>query len=26
MVDGMAPLIAPLAVEVEATVGRTWGG
>ncbi|VTT99013.1 dna-directed dna polymerase : DNA polymerase OS=Meiothermus silvanus (strain ATCC 700542 / DSM 9946 / VI-R2) GN=Mesil_1349 PE=3 SV=1: Prim-Pol: DUF3987: DNA_pol_A_exo1: DNA_pol_A [Gemmataceae bacterium] len=26
MVDGMAPLIAPVAVEVEATVGRTWGG
>jgi DNA polymerase-1 len=26
MVDGMAPLIAPVPVEVEVTVGRTWGG
>ena len=26
MVDGMAPLIAPVPCEVEATVGRTWGG
>ena len=26
MADGMAPLIAPVPVEVEATVGRTWGG
>ena len=25
-VDGMAPLIAPIPVEVEVTVGRTWGG
>ncbi len=26
MVDGMAPLIDPVPVEVEVTVGRTWGG
>ena len=26
MVDGMAPLITPVPVEVEATVGPTWGG
>ncbi len=26
MVEGMAPLIAPVPVEVEVTVGRTWGG
>ncbi len=26
MVDGMAPLIAPVPCEVEAKVGRTWGG
>jgi DNA polymerase-1 len=26
MVDAMAPLIAPVPVEVEVTVGRTWGG
>jgi DNA polymerase I-like protein with 3'-5' exonuclease and polymerase domains len=26
MLDGMAPLVKPVRVEVEATVGRTWGG
>jgi DNA polymerase-1 len=26
MVDGMAPLIAPVPVEVEVKVGRTWAG
>lgn len=26
MVDGMAPLIAPVPVEVEVSIGRTWGG
>jgi DNA polymerase-1 len=26
MVDAMAPLIDPVPVEVESTVGRTWGG
>lgn len=26
MLDGMAPLIAPVPVEVEVSVGRTWGG
>jgi DNA polymerase-1 len=26
MVDGMAPLIAPVPVEVEVAVGQTWGG
>lgn len=26
MVDGMAPLVSPVPVEVEATVGTTWGG
>ena len=26
MIDGMAPLIAPVPVEVELTVARTWGG
>ena len=26
MLDGMAELIAPVPVEVEVTVGRTWGG
>jgi DNA polymerase-1 len=26
MVDGMAPLINPVPVEVEVTVGRTWAG
>jgi DNA polymerase-1 len=26
MVEGMAPLVAPVPVEVEVTVGRTWGG
>ncbi len=26
MVDGMAPLVAPVPVEVEANVGRTWAG
>jgi DNA polymerase-1 len=26
MADGMAPLIAPVPVEVEVTVGTTWGG
>ncbi|MCE9560426.1 MAG: DUF3987 domain-containing protein [Planctomycetes bacterium] len=26
MIDGMVPLIAPIPVEVEATVGKTWGG
>jgi DNA polymerase-1 len=26
MIDGMAPLIAPVPVEVEVTTGPTWGG
>ena len=26
MVDGMAPLINPIPVEVEATIAKTWGG
>ncbi len=26
MIDGMVPLIAPVPVEVEASVGKTWGG
>jgi len=26
MVDGMAPLIDPVPVEVDVTVGKTWGG
>jgi DNA polymerase-1 len=26
MVDGMAPLIDPVPVEVEVKVGKTWGG
>jgi hypothetical protein len=26
MVDGMAPLIEPVPVEVEVTVASTWGG
>lgn len=26
MVDAMAPLAAPVPVEVEAKIGRTWGG
>jgi DNA polymerase-1 len=26
MLDGMAPLVAPVPVEVEVTVARTWGG
>ena len=26
MVDGMAPLVAPVPVDVEAKVGRTWAG
>jgi DNA polymerase-1 len=26
MLDGMAPLIAPVPIEVEVKVGRTWGG
>jgi DNA polymerase I-like protein with 3'-5' exonuclease and polymerase domains len=26
MVEAMAPLIDPVPVEVEAKVGRTWGG
>jgi DNA polymerase-1 len=26
MADGMAPLIDPVPVGVEVTVGRTWGG
>ena len=26
MLDGMTPLIAPVPVEVEVKVGRTWGG
>lgn len=26
MHDGMAPLIAPVPVEIEVTAGRTWGG
>ena len=26
MIDGMAPLIDPVRVEVEASIGRTWGG
>jgi DNA polymerase-1 len=26
MLDGMAPLIAPVPVEIEVTISRTWGG
>jgi DNA polymerase-1 len=26
MLDGMAPLVEPVPVEVEVKVGRTWGG
>lgn len=26
MIDGMAPLVAPIPVEVEVTCGKTWGG
>lgn len=26
MLDGMAPLIAPVPIEVEISVGRTWVG
>jgi DNA polymerase-1 len=26
MLDGMAPLIDPMPVEVDVTVARTWGG
>ena len=26
MLDGMAPLVAPVPVEVEVTTARTWGG
>ena len=26
MIDGMAPLIDPVPVEVEVSTGRTWGG
>ena len=26
MADAVAPLIDPVPVEVEVTVGRTWGG
>jgi DNA polymerase-1 len=26
MLDGMAPLVAPVPVEVEVSVGQTWGG
>jgi DNA polymerase-1 len=26
MLDGMGPLIAPVPVEVEVSVGATWGG
>jgi DNA polymerase-1 len=26
MLDGMAPLVDPVPVEVEATIGRTWAG
>jgi DNA polymerase-1 len=26
MLDGMAPLVDPVPVEVEATIGQTWGG
>jgi DNA polymerase I-like protein with 3'-5' exonuclease and polymerase domains len=26
MLDGMTPLVAPVPVEVEVTVGRTWAG
>jgi hypothetical protein len=26
MVEGMAPLIEPVPVEVEVSVGSTWGG
>ncbi len=26
MIDGMVPLIAPIPVEVEASIGKTWGG
>jgi DNA polymerase I-like protein with 3'-5' exonuclease and polymerase domains len=26
MIDGLAPLIDPVPVEVEVKIGRTWGG
>ena len=26
MIEGMAPLVAPVPAEVEVSVGRTWGG
>ena len=26
MIDGMTPLIAPIPVEVEASIAKTWGG
>jgi DNA polymerase-1 len=26
LLDGMGPLVAPVPVEVEVKVGRTWGG
>ena len=26
MVDGMAPLIDPVPVEVDVSIGKTWGG
>jgi DNA polymerase-1 len=26
MLDAMAPLVAPIPVEVEVSVGHTWGG
>jgi hypothetical protein len=26
VLDGMAPLVAPVPVEVEVTVAPTWGG
>jgi hypothetical protein len=26
MVDAMAPLVAPVPVDVEVQAGRTWGG
>ena len=26
MLDGMAPLIAPVPVEVEVTIGQIWAG
>ena len=26
MADGLAPLVVPVPVEVDVTVGRTWGG